>query len=127
MTMKKPRQVIVLSQVKLTAELFKKILEREGIKAMALSEYQDFAHFLNDLGADMLLIDLKLASEEGFEANLKQEVAKAQSLPHLVFFGTEMEWQKAQWAQDMGDHLLAPVDIKQVVFKIQEIFTSKMS
>src|SRR5690606_26886416 len=124
--MKKPSQVIVLSQVKMTGELFKKLLEREGIKAMSLENYGDFAHFLNDLNEDMLLVDLKLTKKEDFEEKLKQEMAKAFMSLHLVFFGTSDEWEKTAWAKELGDFLMAPVEINQVALKIQEIFSSKM-
>lgn len=125
--MKKLSQVIVLSKMKFASEFWKKLFESKEIKCLVLDEYGDFAHFADDLDAELILVDLKLLKEETFEGAFKEELSKLSKKPFLLFMGTEKEWEEGKVSHALGKHLLTPIDIKSAISQVETLFSSKNS
>lgn len=116
-------QVIVISKVKFAAEFWKKIFQAHSIKALLVDDYTDFAHFIDDLRPELVMVDLKLAQQKDFGEKLQAELRKAKPEFSLVFLGTAEEWRTHGDLHQLGSHLETPIALSTAVDSIKSLIS----
>ena len=114
-------QVIIISQVKFASEFWKKIFQAQSIQTLIVDDFTSFAHFIDDLNPELVMVDLKLAQLPTFDENFLREIKKAKADYSLLFLGTKEEWEENQKYHQLGNHLETPIALATAVETIKTL------